>query len=84
MSLMTSLVCNGVFDKFPSLQFAIIESGLSWLPHLLWRFDTRRSPGSNNYPPNISAHYLTVCSLLSESLSNGTLSLQFYKTQNLF
>jgi predicted TIM-barrel fold metal-dependent hydrolase len=39
MSLMTSLVCNGVFDKFPSLQFAIIESGLSWLPHLLWRFD---------------------------------------------
>ena len=39
MSMLTSLVCNGVFDKFPSLQFAIIESGLSWLPHLLWRFD---------------------------------------------
>jgi predicted TIM-barrel fold metal-dependent hydrolase len=39
MSMLTSLVCNGVFDKFPSLQFAMIESGLSWLPHLLWRFD---------------------------------------------
>jgi predicted TIM-barrel fold metal-dependent hydrolase len=39
MSMLTSLVCNGVFDKFPELQFAIIESGFSWLPHLLWRFD---------------------------------------------
>jgi len=39
MSMLTSLVCNGVFDKFPSLQFVIVESGLSWLPHLLWRFD---------------------------------------------
>lgn len=37
--MLTSLVYNGVFDKFPSLQFAVIESGLSWLPHLLWRFD---------------------------------------------
>ena len=39
MSLMTSLVCNGVFDKYPSLKFAVIESGFSWLPYLLWRFD---------------------------------------------
>lgn len=39
MSMLTSLVCNGVFDKFPELQFVIVESGFSWLPHLLWRFD---------------------------------------------
>ncbi|QBD83558.1 amidohydrolase [Ktedonosporobacter rubrisoli] len=39
MSMLTSLVCNGVFDKFPELQFAIVESGFSWLPHLFWRFD---------------------------------------------
>ncbi|QBD75288.1 amidohydrolase [Ktedonosporobacter rubrisoli] len=39
MSLLTSLVCNGVFDKYPNLKFNIIESGWSWLPHLLWRFD---------------------------------------------
>jgi predicted TIM-barrel fold metal-dependent hydrolase len=39
MSELTSLVCNGVFDKFPTLQFVIVESGFSWLPHLLWRFD---------------------------------------------
>jgi predicted TIM-barrel fold metal-dependent hydrolase len=39
MSMLTSLVSNGVFDKFPDLQFLIVESGWSWLPHLLWRFD---------------------------------------------
>jgi len=39
MSLLTSLVCNGVFDKYPHLKFAILESGWSWLPHLLWRLD---------------------------------------------
>ena len=38
-STLTSLVSNGVFDKFPTLKFSIIESGWSWLPHLLWRFD---------------------------------------------
>jgi uncharacterized protein len=39
MSMLTSLVCNGVFDKFPQLKFAILESGYSWLPHLMWRLD---------------------------------------------
>jgi predicted TIM-barrel fold metal-dependent hydrolase len=39
MSMLTSLVVNGVFDKYPELQFVIVESGFSWLPHLLWRFD---------------------------------------------
>lgn len=39
MSMLNSLVCNGVFEKFPTLQFAVLESGYSWLPHLLWRMD---------------------------------------------
>lgn len=38
-SMLTSLVVNGVFEKFPDLKFAILESGYSWLPHLLWRMD---------------------------------------------
>ncbi len=41
MSLLASLVCNGVFDKYPNLKFAMLESGWSWLPHFLWRFDQR-------------------------------------------
>ena len=39
MSMLTSLVCNGVFDKFPALKFNILESGYTWLPHVMWPLD---------------------------------------------
>lgn len=39
MSMLNSLVCNGVFEKFPDLKFAVLESGYSWLPHIMWRMD---------------------------------------------
>ena len=38
-SQLTSLVAEGVFDRFPSLRVALIESGFAWLPAFLWRFD---------------------------------------------
>lgn len=34
-----SLVTEGVFQKFPTLQFVGIEGGVSWLPAIMWRFD---------------------------------------------
>jgi uncharacterized protein len=34
-----SLVCQGVFAKFPRLRVVLLESGVSWLPPLMWRFD---------------------------------------------
>ena len=34
-----SLVVEGVFDQLPHLRVALIESGFSWLPAFLWRFD---------------------------------------------
>ena len=38
-SQLTSLVAEGAFDRFPTLRVALVESGFSWLPAFLWRFD---------------------------------------------
>jgi predicted TIM-barrel fold metal-dependent hydrolase len=38
-SHVTSLVVEGVFQRFPNLEVALFESGVSWLPPLLWRMD---------------------------------------------
>lgn len=36
---LVSLVTEGVFQKFPTLRFVLIEGGVSWLPAVMWRFD---------------------------------------------
>lgn len=39
MSQLCSLVCEGIFEKFPGLKFVFLEGGVSWVPHLMWRLD---------------------------------------------
>ncbi len=39
MAHLTSLVCEGVFQRFPGLIFVAVEGGIAWLPHLMWRLD---------------------------------------------
>ena len=36
---MTSIVCEGIFDQFPAVQVAFLESGWTWIPAHMWRFD---------------------------------------------
>lgn len=34
-----SMVCHGVFERFPNLRMVIMEGGFAWLPDVLWRLD---------------------------------------------
>ena len=35
----TSLVCHGIFERFPNLKVVVTEGGFGWLPDVMWRLD---------------------------------------------
>jgi uncharacterized protein len=35
----TSMVAEGVFERFPGLKLILEEGGFAWVPPLMWRFD---------------------------------------------
>lgn len=39
MAHTTSLICEGVFEKFPGLKFLFIEHDVFWVPGLMWHMD---------------------------------------------
>jgi predicted TIM-barrel fold metal-dependent hydrolase len=46
----TSLVLNGVFERWPNLRFVFIDSGWTWLPALCWRLDKEWKEGRQEVP----------------------------------
>lgn len=39
MAQLASLICEGVFEKFPKLKFVLLEGGIAWLPGFMWQMD---------------------------------------------
>jgi predicted TIM-barrel fold metal-dependent hydrolase len=40
IAMATSLVAEGVFQRFPGLQVVLVEAGISWAGPLMWSMDT--------------------------------------------
>lgn len=39
MAHVASLICEGVFEKYPSLQFVFVEHDTFWVPGFMWHMD---------------------------------------------
>jgi predicted TIM-barrel fold metal-dependent hydrolase len=39
MAHVSSLICEGVFEKFPTFKFLFIEHDVFWVPGLMWHMD---------------------------------------------
>jgi predicted TIM-barrel fold metal-dependent hydrolase len=65
---MLSLVTEGVFNKFPTLKFALLEGGVSWLPPIMWRFDKNwkalrmTTPWLDRLPSEIISEHILLTS----------------------
>ncbi|MEF8975268.1 MAG: amidohydrolase family protein [Halapricum sp.] len=40
---LTSLIVQGVPEKFPDLKFTFLEAGISWVPYMMWRLNKEYS-----------------------------------------
>ncbi len=65
-SQVISLVTEGAFDRFPELRVVLLESGVTWLPSLMWRLDKewkglrREVPWVRRYPSDYIREHIRL------------------------
>ncbi|MDF2713833.1 MAG: amidohydrolase [Paenibacillus sp.] len=84
---MISIIGEGVPERFPSLKFIIAGSGVSWLPHLMWRMDRNYKalratvPGLKKRPSEtIRDHFYLTTQPIDESDNPDHMRLLFEMT----
>jgi uncharacterized protein len=67
MTHYVTLVAQGVFDKYPGLRVLFSGGGATWLPSVLWRFETeyrtyrREAPWMTRTPTEYTCEHIRVC-----------------------
>ena len=81
-SQLISLISEGVFSKFPKLKVVFTESGFTWVPSLMWRFDKnwkglrREIPWVDRLPSEIMKDHLRLTTQPMDEPSNSIFLLE--------
>ncbi len=84
LSLITSMVVEGVFAQFPGLKVVLVEGGVAWQPSLKWRLDKHwkrlksEAPHLKRLPSEyIHDHFWMTTQPLDEPDNDGDLAEMF-------
>lgn len=79
---LVSLVCEGVFQQYPALMVILLESGVTWLPSLMWRLDKnwkglrREIPWLAQLPSETVREHVRLSAQPFDGPDDNTLALQ--------
>ena len=67
MAHTASLICEGVFEKFPNFRFLFIELDTFWVPGLMWHMDADWK-SLRDYTPWVKRLQANICANTSASV----------------